>query len=128
MGALINLKVLTNYSCFPYQFVQIHLRRQLKDVLQKNNQHPSRHWCFLPVTLSSPDLHWMHPNTPDFLVSFLISQLLINQMLILIGNIFSLIWKIIEKYLIQASPSVLSKKTKLLFQKQNHIKLTDLLM
>lgn len=70
----------------------------------------------------------MHPNTPDFLVSFLISQLLINQMLILIGNIFSLIWKIIEKDLIQASPSVLPKKDKTPVSKKNHIKLTYLLM
>lgn len=65
---------------------------------------------FFPVTLSSPDLRWMHPNTPDFLVSFLVSQLLINQMLVLIGNIFSLIWKMIERGLTWASPSVLPKK------------------
>lgn len=65
---------------------------------------------FFPVTLSSPDLRWMHPNTPDFLVSFLVSQLLINQMLVLIGNIFSLIWKMIERDLAWASPSVLPKK------------------
>lgn len=65
-----------------------------------------------PVTLSSHDLYWMLPNnTPDFLVSFLVSQLLINHILILIGNIFSLIWKMIERALTQASPPVLPNKT-----------------
>lgn len=67
---------------------------------------------FVFVTLSSHDLHWMHPNSIcDFLVSFLVSQLLINQNLILIGNIFTLIWNMIESASSQTSPSVLPQKS-----------------